>query len=143
MSSGGEGGHCSYHSYKVAFQPDLISTFCPVASMVVVLETVRLVVTMVGQTKWCQGSRGVISFGVRCQTQCIDRSRGARQTQNGPWASEPSSPRDWGTRTSWPGAPLGESPSLGQSCPIGSGQALASYVSTDGSLKCGLARRNL
>ena len=86
---------------------------------------------------------GVISFGVRCQTQCIDRSRGARQTQNGPWASEPSSPRDWGTRTSWPGAPLGESPSLGQSCPIGSGQALASYVSTDGSLKCGFARRNL
>ena len=41
------------------------------------------------------------------------------------------------------GAPLGESPSLGQSCPIGSGQALASYVSTDGSLKCGFAQRNL
>ena len=134
MSRGG-----SYHSYKVTFQPDLISTFCPAASMVNGdgPGDGQAGGDMVGQTKWCQGSRGVISFGVRCQTQCIDRSRGARQTQNGPWASEPSSPRDWGTRTSWPGAPLGESPSLGQSCPIGSGQALASYLSTDESLKCG------
>ena len=133
------GGHCSYHSYKVTFQSDLISTFCPAASMVMV----RLVVTRVGQTHEMVSRQPRRYIICRSLPDAVYWSESWCPTQNGPWASEPSSPLDWGTRTSWPGAPLGESPSLGQSCPIGSGQALASYVSTDGSLKCGFAQRKI